>query len=109
MVCPGARHWARRLRAIGHRVRPIAPKFVAPCRTSGKPGKGDAADAAAIREAVQRARQPFVEQRTATAHEPGGSAPRAPQRRPAPPQRPNTRRSRSLPAPTGSARSFFSS
>jgi len=65
----------------------MAPKFVAPYRLSGKRGKSDAADAAAICEAVQRpnkrfvpvksvdqqgrlmvhrARQGFVEQRTAT-------------------------------------------
>jgi len=65
----------------------MAPKFVTPYRMSGKAGKNDAADAAAICEAVQRpnmrfvpvktveqqslllvhrARQGFVEQRTAT-------------------------------------------
>jgi transposase len=32
----------------------MAPKFVAPYRMSGKRGKNDAADAAAICEAVQR-------------------------------------------------------
>jgi len=68
-------------------VRLIAPKFVTPYRMSGKRGKNDAADAAVICEAVQRphmrfvpqkslqqqsrlmvhrARQGFVEQRTAT-------------------------------------------
>jgi transposase len=71
----------------GHTVKLMAPKFVAPYRLSGKRGKNDAADAAAICEAVQRpnmrfvpvksteqqarlmvhrARQGFVEQRTAT-------------------------------------------
>jgi transposase len=65
----------------------MAPKFVSPYRLSGKRGKNDAADAAAICEAVQRpnmrfvpiksleqqsqlsvhrVRQGFVEQRTAT-------------------------------------------
>lgn len=65
----------------------MAPKFVAPYRLGGKRGKNDAADAAAICEPVQRpnmrfvpvksaerqgrlmvhrARQGFVEQRTAT-------------------------------------------
>jgi transposase len=65
----------------------MAPKFVMPYRLSGKRGKNDAADAAAICEAVtrpnmrfvpiksidqqgqllvHRARQGFVEQRTAT-------------------------------------------
>jgi len=38
----------------GHTVRLMAPKFVAPYRLSGKAGKNDAADAAAICEAVQR-------------------------------------------------------
>lgn len=86
-ACSGAHHWARQFQALGHGVRLIAPKFVTPYRMSGKRGKNDAADAAAICEAVQRphmrfvpmkslqqqsqlmvhrARQGFVEQRTAT-------------------------------------------
>ena len=86
-ACSGAHHWARLFRAHGHTVRLMAPKFVAPYRMSGKQGKNDAADAAAICEAVQRpnmrfvpikteeqqsrllvhrARQGFVEARTAT-------------------------------------------
>jgi transposase len=86
-ACTGAHHWAREFQALGHTVRQMAPKFVAPYRMSGKRGKNDAADAAAICEAVQRpnmrfvppksveqqgrlmvhrARQGFVEQRTAT-------------------------------------------
>ena len=86
-ACSGAHHWARRFRAHGHTVRLMAPKFVAPYRMSGKQGKNDAADAMAICEAVQRpnmrfvpikseeqqsrllvhrARQGFVEARTAT-------------------------------------------
>jgi transposase len=73
--------------AHGHTVRLMAPKFVAPYRLSGKRAKNDAADAAAICEAVQRpsirfvpvkteaqqaqvcvhrAREAFVEARTAT-------------------------------------------
>jgi len=84
-ACSGAHHWARQFMALGHTVRLIAPKFVTPYRMSGKRGKNDAADAAAICEAVQRphmrfvplksveqqnrlmvhrARQAFVEQRT---------------------------------------------
>jgi len=84
-ACSGAHHWARQFIALGHTVRLIAPKFVTPYRMSGKRGKNDAADAAAICEAVQRphmrfvplksveqqnrlmvhrARQAFVEQRT---------------------------------------------
>lgn len=86
-ACSGAHHWARQFAAHGHAVKLMAPKFVAPYRLSGKRGKNDAADAAAICEAVQRpnmrfvpvksaeqqgrlmvhrARQGFVEQRTAT-------------------------------------------
>lgn len=86
-ACTGAHHWARLFRQHGHTVKLIAPKFVTPYRMSGKRGKNDAADAAAICEAVQRphmrfvpiksldqqsklmvhrARQGFVEQRTAT-------------------------------------------
>jgi transposase len=86
-ACSGAHHWARLFQALGHTVRLMAPKFVAPYRMSGKQGKNDAADAAAICEAVQRpnmrfvptksldqqsrllvhrARQGFVEARTAT-------------------------------------------
>jgi len=86
-ACSGAHHWARLFRAHGHTVRLMAPKFVVPYRLSGKRGKNDAADAAAICEAVtrpnmrfvpvkglqqqselmvHRARQGFVQQRTAT-------------------------------------------
>ena len=59
-ACPGAHHWARQFMAHGHTVRLIAPKFVSPYRLSGKQGKNDAADAAAIREAVQRPNMRFV-------------------------------------------------
>jgi transposase len=86
-ACSGAHHWARLFQACGHTVRLMAPKFVTPYRLSGKKGKNDAADAAAICEAVtrpsmrfvppkslhqqselmvHRARQGFVAQRTAT-------------------------------------------
>jgi transposase len=86
-ACSGAHHWARLFATYGHTVRLIAPKFVTPYRLSGKRGKNDAADAAAICEAVtrpnmrfvpiktldqqgqlliHRARQGFVDQRTAT-------------------------------------------
>jgi transposase len=86
-ACTGAHHWARLFASHGHTARLMAPKFVSPYRLSGKRGKNDAADAAAICEAVQRpamrfvpvksvdqqgrlmvhrARQGFVEQRTAT-------------------------------------------
>jgi transposase len=85
-ACSGAHHWAREFARFGHTVRMMAPKFVVPYRMSGKRGKNDAADAAAICEAVtrpnmrfvpvksieqqsrlfvHRARQGYVEQRTA--------------------------------------------
>jgi transposase len=59
-ACSGAHHWARLFIAAGHTVRLIAPKFVAPYRLSGKRGKTDAADAAAICEALQRPSMRFV-------------------------------------------------
>jgi transposase len=59
-ACSGAHHWARLFAAHGHSVRLIAPKFVAPYRMSGARGKNDAADAAAICEAVQRPAMRFV-------------------------------------------------
>jgi transposase len=86
-ACSGAHHWARLFIGYGHTVHLMAPKFVTPYRLSGKRGKNDAADAAAICEAVtrpsmrfvpvksvsqqgelmiHRARQGFVAQRTAT-------------------------------------------
>jgi transposase len=59
-ACSGGHHWARLFVAHGHTVRLIAPKFVAPYRMSGVRGKNDAADAAAICEAVQRPSMRFV-------------------------------------------------
>lgn len=47
-----AHHWAREFEKHGHTVRLMAAKFVAPYRMSGKRGKNDANDAAAICEAV---------------------------------------------------------
>lgn len=59
-ACSGAHHWARQFARFGHTVRLMAPKFVAPYRLSGKRGKNDAADAAAICEAVARPNMRFV-------------------------------------------------
>lgn len=59
-ACSGAHHWARLFAACGHTVKLIAPKFVSPYRLSGKRGKTDAADAAAICEALQRPSMRFV-------------------------------------------------
>jgi transposase len=63
-ACSGAHHWARQFQAHGHTVRLMAPKLVAPYRMSGKRGKNDAADAAAICEAVQRPNMRFVPVKT---------------------------------------------
>jgi transposase len=59
-ACSGAHYWAREFQALGHTVKLIAPKFVIPYRLSGKRGKNDAADAAAICEAAQRPSMRFV-------------------------------------------------
>ena len=59
-ACSGAHYWARELQKLGHTVRIMAPKFVSPYRMNGKHGKNDAADAAAICEAVTRAQMRFV-------------------------------------------------
>jgi transposase len=59
-ACSGAHHWARKFRQHGHTVKLIAPEFVTPYRMSGRHGKNDAADAAAIREAVTRPNMRFV-------------------------------------------------
>lgn len=59
-ACSGAHHWARLFRQHGHTVRLMAPKFVTPYRMSGRRGKNDAADAAAICEAVTRPNMRFV-------------------------------------------------
>ena len=83
-ACSGAHEWARRFQALGHTVKLMAPRFVAPYR---KNGKNDGHDAEAICEAVSRpsmrfvpiktleqqavlclhrVRQGFIEERTAT-------------------------------------------
>ena len=63
-ACSGAHHWGRLFAAHGHTVKLMAPKLVAPYRMSGKRGKNDAADAAAICEAVQRPNMRFVPVKT---------------------------------------------
>ena len=64
-ACSGAHHWARLFAQHGHTVKLMAPKFVTPYRMSGKRGKTDAADAAAICGAVQRPNMRFVAVKTA--------------------------------------------
>lgn len=59
-ACSGAHHWARLFSQHGHTVKLMAPKFVTPYRMSGKRGKNNAADAAAICEAVTRPNMRFV-------------------------------------------------
>jgi transposase len=63
-ACSGAHHWARQFQAHGHSVRLMAPKLVTPYRMSGKRGKNDAADAAAICEAAARPNMRFVPVKT---------------------------------------------
>jgi len=63
-ACSGAHHWARLFVQHGHTVKLMAPKLVTPYRMSGKRGKTDAADAAAICEAVQRPNMRFVPVKT---------------------------------------------
>ena len=56
-ACASAHHWARKLQALGHTVRLMAPQFVNPYVKSNK---NDAADAEAICEAVARPSMRFV-------------------------------------------------
>ena len=57
----GAHYWARQFAQHGHTVTLIAPTFVTPHRLGGK---NDAADAAAICEAVSRPNMRFVPAKT---------------------------------------------
>ena len=59
-ACTGAHYWAREFQTYGHTVRLMAPKLVTPYRMSGKRGKNDAADAAAVCEATGRSNMRFV-------------------------------------------------
>jgi len=67
-ACSGAHYWAREFQKFGHNVKLMAPKFVAPYRMGGKQGKNDAADAAAICEAVTRPSMRFVPIKTEEQH-----------------------------------------
>src|ERR687894_3095208 len=57
-ACASAHYWARRISALGHEVRLIAPAKVKPYVQRGK--KNDANDAAAIVEALMRPHMVFV-------------------------------------------------
>ena len=61
-ACAGAHYWARELQGLGHEVRLMPPSYVKPYV---KRGKTDAADAAAICEAVGRPSMRFVAVKTA--------------------------------------------
>ena len=56
-ACATAHCWARELRALGHEVRLMPAQYV---KAYLRRGKDDAADAAAIREAVGRPSMRFV-------------------------------------------------
>jgi transposase len=56
-ACATAHYWARELRRLGHDVRLIPPQYVKPYV---RRGKNDAADAAAICEAVSRPSMRYV-------------------------------------------------
>jgi transposase len=56
-ACSGAHHWARRLQALGHQVRLIAPQYV---KAFVKTNKNDAADAEAICIAARQPDMRFV-------------------------------------------------
>lgn len=60
-ACGASHHWARELEQIGHRVRLIAPQLSKPYVSRGK---NDAADAAALCEAVSRPTMRFVPVKT---------------------------------------------
>ncbi len=61
-ACGGSHHWARLLGSFGHEVKLIAPQHVKPYV---KRGKSDAADAAALCEAMSRPTMEFVPAKSA--------------------------------------------
>lgn len=61
-ACGSAHHWAREIATLGHDVRMIPPIYV---KAYVMRGKTDAADAAAICEAVARPTMRFVPIKTA--------------------------------------------
>lgn len=63
-ACATAHHWARQLMALGHQVKLMPPVYV---KAYVKRNKNDAADAAAICEAVRRPTMRFVPIKSADA------------------------------------------
>ena len=61
-ACGASHHWARKLSALGHDVKLIAPQLAKPYV---KRGKNDAADAEALCEAASRPTMRFVPAKTA--------------------------------------------
>ncbi len=61
-ACATGHHWARAIEALGHEVRLMPPRYV---KAYVKRNKNDAADAAAICEAVTRPTMRFVAVKTA--------------------------------------------
>ena len=61
-ACPTSHHWSRALQALGHEVKLMPPSYVKPYV---KRNKTDAADAAAICEAVTRPTMRFVSTKSA--------------------------------------------
>jgi transposase len=68
-ACATAHYWARELRRLGHEVRLIAPHYA---KAYVRRNKNDAADAAAICEAVSRPSMRFVAIKTAEQQAAGG-------------------------------------
>ncbi|CAM5789160.1 hypothetical protein CCAE64S_02329 [Castellaniella caeni] len=62
-ACGSAHYWARKLQALGHEVRLIAPQYVKPYV---KRNKNDVADAEAICEAASRPEMPTVSVKSAS-------------------------------------------
>src|SRR6187399_3389572 len=60
-ACGASHHWARRLQSLGHTVKLIPPQLVKPYVQRGK---NDAADAAALCEAMSRPTMRFVPVKT---------------------------------------------
>jgi transposase len=60
-ACGGAHHWARLLQGLGHQVKLLPPQYA---KAYVKRGKNDAADAAALCEAMSRPTMRFVPVKT---------------------------------------------